>query len=109
MSGHSEEVGLMRRKIVRANIKRLRSYFRSINQTVVSEVPPKLLTFEDMAKSKAKGQECYSERLIKAEILNPRQLKKYRNNQKVLGYFGSQYGGICKVKLKPASASYRKS
>lgn len=99
----------MKRKIVRANIKRLNRFFRSIKLTVESAHAPALLTFEDIAKSKAKGQECYSERLRKAEGLNPRQLKKYRKRQKELGYFGSKYGSICEDNLKPASAPFRKS
>lgn len=65
---------------------------------------PNRVTWETISRSKVRGQRSHLQRLSRQQRMNRRQLKKLRKKQAELGTTRNKYGGICRVKLKPALA-----
>lgn len=58
------------------------------------------ITLESISELKKLSQRCHQTRLARQDRMKPRQLKKLRKKQRILGLVGSKFGGICKTKLR---------
>lgn len=98
----------MKRKLIGRNKKRISEWLKLKPSDIAYHRIESRVTFEDISRIKRRGQECYERRIKRQERLNPRQLKKLRQKQRLSGLIGSKYGGMCKTQLKPAAALFKK-
>ena len=95
----------MKLKIAHKNKLRLAQRFKlQRNDCQLNAFNASQITYDSLCKLKQLGQRYHQQRLERQQKMNPRQLKKLRKRQIRLGLVGSKYGGICKTKLKPATA-----
>lgn len=98
----------MKRKLIAQSKKRISEWLKLKPSNVACNRIESRLTFDDITKIKRRGQDCYERRIRRQARLNPRQLKKLRQKQRLAGLLGSKYGGMCKTQLKPAAALFKK-
>jgi hypothetical protein len=99
----------MRRKLKhRHQKKRYLKYLKLKSDLARSQFNPSEITYASISQLKRKGQYYHQQRLSRKQKMNARQLKKLKRKQLESGVVGSRFGAICKLPLKPASATYLK-
>lgn len=97
----------MKRKLIALSKKRISKWLKLKPSDVAYHRIESRLTFDDISKIKRRGQDCYERRIRRQARLNPRQLKKLRQKQRLSGLIGSKHDGMCKTQLKPAAALFK--